>query len=70
MTVAFGGPNEYRGKDLAAAHRHLIPHLEESHFNAIAEHFIATLKELNVPQELIDEAVAVVATTKDAVLAE
>ena len=70
MTVAFGGPNEYHGRDMAAAHRHLIPHLEESHFNAIVEHFVATLNDLGVPQEDIDEAVAVVATTKDAVLSK
>jgi hemoglobin len=68
MTFAFGGPNEYKGKDMAAAHKHLMPHLEESHFNAIVEHFVATLKELEVPQEDIDAAVAVVATTKEAVL--
>lgn len=68
MSMAFGGPNAYKGKDMAAAHSHLIPHLEESHFNAIVEHFVSTLHDLNVPQEEIDAAVAVVATTKDAVL--
>jgi len=70
MTMAFGGPNAYKGKDMAAAHRHLIPHLEELHFNAIVEHFVATLQELDVPQEDIDAAVSVVATTKDAVLSK
>lgn len=68
MTMAFGGPKAYHGKDMAAAHSRLIPHLEESHFNAIVEHFVATLHELGVPQDDIDAAVAVVATTKDAVL--
>lgn len=68
MTMAFGGPQQYHGKDMAAAHRHLLPHLEEHHFNAIVEHFVATLQELGVPQEDIDAAVAVVATTKEAVL--
>lgn len=68
MTYAFGGPNDYHGKDMGAAHRHLMPHLEEVHFNAIVEHFVATLQELGVPQEDIDQAVAIVATTKDAVL--
>jgi len=70
MTMAFGGPNAYQGKDMAAAHRHLIPHLEEFHFNAIVEHFVATLQELGVPQDDIDAAVSVVATTKDSVLAK
>lgn len=68
MSFAFGGPNDYKGKDMAAAHKHLMPHLEESHFNAIVKHFVATLEELEVPQEDIDAAVAVVATTKEAVL--
>jgi hemoglobin len=68
MTMAFGGPNAYKGKDMAAAHSHLMPHLEESHFNAIVEHFAGTLQDLGVAQEDIDAAVAVVATTKDAVL--
>ena len=68
MTMAFGGPNAYKGKDMAAAHSHLIPHLEEIHFNGIVEHFVGTLQDLGVPQDDIDAAVAVVATTKDAVL--
>ena len=38
------------------------------HFNAIAGHLVATLKELGVKQQYVDEAIAVVATTKDAVL--
>jgi hemoglobin len=69
MTYAFGGANHYSGKDMVAAHENIIPHLEESHFNAIVEHFVATLKEMEVPQEDIDAAVAVVATTKDDILA-
>lgn len=68
MTFAFGGTNHYSGKDMVAAHKNIIPHLEESHFNAIVEHFVATLKDMEVPQEDIDAAVAVVATTKEAVL--
>lgn len=38
------------------------------HFNAIATHFVDTLKELKVDQKYIDESVAVVLTTKDAIL--
>lgn len=34
--------------------------LNEKHFDKVAGHFVAVLKELNVPQELIDEAVAVI----------
>ncbi|KAF6260661.1 putative myoglobin [Scenedesmus sp. NREL 46B-D3] len=70
MTYAFGGANEYAGRDMAAAHRHLIPHLTEEHFNAVVENFVATLQELGVAQAEIDDACKVVATTKEAVLAE
>lgn len=42
--------------------------LEEKHFNAIAENLVATLKDLKVSQDLIDQVIAVVATTKDDVL--
>jgi hemoglobin len=70
MTYAFGGANEYAGRDMAAAHRHLIPHLTEEHFNAVVENFVATLQELGVGQQDIDDACAVVATTKDAVLSK
>jgi hypothetical protein len=38
------------------------------HFNAICKHFIDTLTELKVDKQHIDDAVAVVATTKDAIL--
>lgn len=70
MTYAFGGANEYAGRDMAAAHKHLLPQLTEEHFNAVVENFVATLQELGVAQQDIDDACAVVATTKDAVLSK
>ena len=66
MAYAFGAPLPYSGKALRAAHQHM--HLTEDHFNAVAEQLIATLKELQVPQGLIDEVVTVVLTTKNDVL--
>ncbi len=42
--------------------------LTEVHFNAIAENLVNTLKDLKIPQELIDQVVAVALTTKDDVL--
>ncbi|HAD10699.1 MAG TPA: group 1 truncated hemoglobin [Porticoccaceae bacterium] len=66
LTVALGGPNNYTGKDMREAHKHM--NLNEGHFNAVAEDLIATLEELNVPQAKIDEVIAVVATTKNDVL--
>jgi len=70
MTVAFGGPNEYKGRDLRAAHAGLVKNrgLGDAHFDAVAKHLTETLTELGVAQPLIDEAIGIVATTRDAVL--
>jgi hemoglobin len=66
LTMAFGGPNAYTGKDMREAHKHM--NLTEEHFTAVAEALIGTLEELSVPQELIDEVVAVALSVKDDVL--
>jgi hemoglobin len=69
MTMAFGGPHNYSGRDLREAHAPLVARgLNEQHFNAVAGHLVATLKELSVPQPLIDEAIGIVAGTKAHVL--
>jgi hemoglobin len=66
LTVAFGGPNHYTGKNMRAAHAKL--HLTEVHFNAVVEHLGATLKELGVPDELIGEAASIALSVKNDVL--
>ncbi len=66
LTMAFGGPNNYTGKDMRAAHKHM--NLTEEHFNAVAEALVGTLKDLDVPQHLIDQVVAVALSVKDDVL--
>jgi len=72
MTVAFGGPNRYRGRSLGEAHQRLVNEmgLDETHFNAVAEHLKATLEELGVADELVAEALGIVASTKDEVLGQ
>ena len=66
LTFAFGGPNSYTGKDMREGHKHL--HLTEEHFNAVAGHLQATLQELGVASDLIDEVMAIAASTHDDVL--
>jgi hemoglobin len=66
MTMAFGGPNNYTGKDMREAHKHM--NLTNEHFNAVAENLVATLNELDVAQELIDEVVTIVSGAKDDIL--
>ena len=66
LTMAFGGPNEYTGKDMREAHKHM--NLTEEHFNAVAECLVGTLQDLNVPQEQIDEVVTIAVSVKHDVL--
>jgi len=67
LTMAFGGPAKYEGKDLREAHKHLEG-LNEEHFTAVAENLQSTLEELKVPGELIQEVMTLVGTTHDDVL--
>lgn len=66
LTMAFGGPNSYSGKDMRNAHKHM--NLTEEHFNAVAENLVATLKDLNVPETEINEIVGIAVSVKDDVL--
>ena len=66
LTMVFGGPNEYTGKDMREAHKHM--NLTEEHFGAVAENLVGTLEELNVPKEIIDEIVGIALSVKDDVL--
>jgi hemoglobin len=66
LTVAFGGPSKYSGKDMRSAHAHMK--LTEAHFDAVMESLGNTLKELNVPDDLIGEAAKIALSTKNDVL--
>lgn len=69
LTFAFGGPNNYSGKDMRDGHAHLVQRgLNDTHFDAVMENLGATLKELNVPDELIAEAAAIAESTRNDVL--
>jgi len=69
LTMAMGGPNKYTGLDMRKGHAHLVARgLNDSHFDAVVEDLGATLKELNVPQELINEIAALCETTRKDVL--
>ena len=69
FTVAFGGPNNYTGSDMRHAHARLVKiGLNNEHFDAVMEHLDATLKELNVPQDLIEEVSTLAESTRNDVL--
>ncbi|MEI8235920.1 MAG: group 1 truncated hemoglobin [Methylococcaceae bacterium] len=69
LTMAFGGPSHYSGKDLRAGHAKLVKMgLDDSHFNAVLENLEATLIELGVEQELVEQVNALAETTRHDVL--
>ena len=63
---ALGGPERYRGPDIAAAHRGLG--ISDAHFNLAAAHLYATLDGLGVPEHLADHIVGIVASLQSAVV--
>lgn len=67
LAYAFGAPLKYTGKSMRDAHAHMD--LTSDHFQAVVEHLIATLQELNVPDELIAEVGIIAESTKNDVLA-
>jgi len=69
LTMAFGGPNNYTGKDLRKGHAHLLARgLNDTHFDAVAENLSSTLQELGVAQPLIDQVMAIAGSTRNDVL--
>ncbi len=68
-TFAFGGESQYTGKTLREAHQPLLDKgLNEGHFRAMMEHFDGALQELNVPENLIEEASIIFLSTREEVL--
>jgi hemoglobin len=69
LTMAFGGPNNYTGRDMRKAHAPFVKQgLDDSHFDAVVENLAATLKELKVSDQLIGQVAAVAETTRNDVL--
>lgn len=69
LTMAFGGPNGYTGKDMRDGHAHLVKRgLNDSHVDAIIELIGQTLKELGVAEPLIAQVAAIANSTRNDVL--
>ncbi|GDX85088.1 group 1 truncated hemoglobin [Methylococcaceae bacterium] len=69
LTMAFGGPNNYSGKDMRDAHAKFVKMgLDDSHFDAVVEKLAETLIELGVSQELIAQVGAIAETTRADIL--
>ncbi len=69
LTFAFGGAPQYSGKNLRAAHKKLVEKgMNSLHFDAVVGHLENTLKELNIPDELIQEVDQIAMSTRSDVL--
>jgi hemoglobin len=69
LTMAFGGPNGYSGRDLRSAHKPLVDKgLGDEQFDAVARHLSDTLAEIGVAPDLMDEVMAVTGSTRNDVL--
>ncbi len=69
LTMVFGGPNEYPGKDLQTAHAPLVEKgLNDTHFDIVLDHLRGTLDDLNVEKGLVDHVVNLANTTREDVL--
>ncbi|MBD0254414.1 MAG: group 1 truncated hemoglobin [Cytophagales bacterium] len=69
LAYAFGAPLKYSGKNMRDAHAHLLElGLNDSHFDAVVEHLISTLQDLDVTDELILEVNKIAESTRAHVL--
>jgi len=69
LTMAFGGPHNYTGKDMRTGHAPLLKMgLDDSHVDAIIELLGATLREMGVAENLISQVAAIAESTRNDVL--
>lgn len=69
LTMAFGGPHKYAGKDMRSAHKHLVDRgLNDTHVDAVIAHLGETLKELGVADADIKEVAAIAESVRNDVL--
>jgi len=70
VTWALGGPAEYRGRPLRAAHAKLVADegLGDEHFDAVTSLLREAIEEMGVQAADVDEAMAVIASQRDEVL--
>ena len=70
MTMAFGGPHDYTGRDLRSSHARLVARgLTDAHFDRVTGHLSETLSDLGVPDSERQEALTLIGGTRDDVLA-
>lgn len=69
LTMAFGGPNKYSGKDMREGHKHLVARgLNGTHVDAVIGHLGDTLRELGAAESDIAEVAAIAEGARNDVL--
>lgn len=69
LTMVFGGPVKYTGRDIATAHARLKDMgMAKEHFLSVAGHLESTLRELDVPEDLTREVMHHVSSYETEVL--
>jgi hemoglobin len=69
LTMVFGGPAAYTGKDMRLGHAHLVGRgLDDAHVDAVIELLGETLGELGVAQPLIEQVAALANSVRNDVL--
>ncbi len=69
LTMVFGGPVAYTGKDMRTGHAHLIERgLNDSHVDAVIEILGESLREVGAPEHLIAKVAAIAESARADVL--
>jgi hemoglobin len=70
ISYALGADGGYDGKDMRAAHQHLVDQqgLSDLHFDATVENLVKALRDLNVSEDIIGEASKILEGTRNDVL--
>lgn len=66
MVQALGGPAEYKGKPMKAAHEKML--IEPRHFDRVTTHLAVSLSELGVAPDLVDAVLEKVATMESEIV--
>src|SRR5688572_15607867 len=69
LTMVFGGPVAYSGKDMRVGHAHLVERgLNDSHVDAVIENLGESLREVGAPEALIAKVAAIADSVRGDVL--
>ena len=69
LTMVFGGPVAYTGKDMRSAHSDMVARgLNDSHVDAVIELLGASLREVGAPEHLIAQVAAIAESARGDVL--